>query len=70
MMKFKIGDKVKYNGSNEMLKEWCSSMEVLEVVPSGCPIGNGETNISVEDIYRTQNKNTKMLFRESELAAI
>ncbi len=69
MGKFSIGSIVKYNGENEFLKiHFGSGMTVVDVIPDGCPIGNGEVNKSGQPLYRLQAPSKVMFnFLEDEL---
>jgi len=72
MAKFSIGSIVKYNGENEFLKiHFGSGMKVIDVIPNGIPIGNGEVNSSGQDVYRLEASSGVMFnFLESELSLV
>ena len=67
MAKFKIGSKVSYGGNNETLRDTFKGMEVIDIIPNGINIGNGEINRSGQDIYRCSFGPTMFNFLESEL---
>ena len=70
MSKFPIGVTVQYAGAPE-LKEFFgeTKFKVVDVIPHGMPIGNGEYNNSEQNIYRCQDKEGNMMynFLESEI---
>ena len=70
MAKFPIGSTVKYNGSNEFLRiHFGAGMKVIDVIPNGIPIGNGEVNNSGQDLYRLEAPSGVMFnFLEDELS--
>ena len=55
MAKFPIGSTVKYSGSNNTLRlHFGTGMKVVDVIPDRTPVGNGELNVSRENLYRLQ----------------
>lgn len=73
MAKFIIGQKVGYAGGNKALGlHLRGGLKVIDIIPDGLPIGNGETNRSGENIYRLRNELTGIIYnlQESELEAL
>lgn len=73
MAKFPIGSTVKYSGEVPALQECArfSSMTVVDIIPDGIPIGNGEVNRSGKNVYRLQDLSGTMFnFLESELSLV
>lgn len=72
MSKFKTGDSVEYTGDNSCLKTHFSnnSLTVDGIIHDGEFLGNGEKNVSGEDVYVCLHNDSKVrfVFRESELA--
>lgn len=72
MPKFKLGDSVTYAGANSCLKTHFSSnsLTVDGIIHDGEYIGNGERNISGENMYACLHNDSQVrfLFRESELS--
>ncbi len=72
MSKFKTGDSVEYTGDNSCLKTHFSSnsLTVDGIIHNGEFLGNGEKNITGEDVYVCLHNDSKVrfVFRESELA--
>lgn len=72
MPKFKLGDSVTYAGANSCLKTHFSnnSLTVDGIIHDGEYIGNGEKNISGENMYACLHNDSQVrfLFRESELS--
>ena len=55
MAKFPIGSTVKYSGSNNALRLYFGTgMKVVDVIPDRTSIGNGEINVSGQNLYRLQ----------------
>ena len=55
MAKFPIGSTVKYSGSNNALRlHFSTGMQVVDVIPDRTPVGNGEINVSGQNLYRLQ----------------
>ena len=55
MAKFPIGSTVKYSGSNNALRlHFGAGMKVIDVIPDRTPVGNGEINVSGQNLYRLQ----------------
>ena len=55
MAKFSIGSTVKYSGSNNALRlHFGTGMKVVDVIPYRTPVGNGEINVSGQNLYRLQ----------------
>ena len=55
MAKFPIGSTVKYSGSNNALRlHFGTGMKVVDVIPDRTPVGNGEINVSDQNLYRLQ----------------
>ena len=55
MAKFPIGSTVKYSGSNNALRlHFGTGMKVVDVIPDRTSIGNGEINVSGQNLYRLQ----------------
>ena len=55
MAKFPIGSTVKYSGSNNALRLYFGTgMKVVDVIPDRTPVGNGEINVSGQNLYRLQ----------------
>ena len=53
MAKFPIGSTVTYKGSNTFLKlHFSNGMKVIDVIPDRTPVGNGEINVSGQNLYR------------------
>lgn len=72
MNKFNVGDTVKYNGEIQFLADFFSSMgrtlKVTEVVPDNTAVGNGETNVSGQYLYKVKaNTGTQYIFLENQL---
>lgn len=71
MAKFPIGSTVKYNGSNDFLRlHFGTGLKIIDVIPDGMPIGNGEVNCSGQNLYRLRAPSGVIFnFLESELSA-
>ena len=55
MAKFPIGSTVKYSGSNNALRlHFGTGMKVVDVIPDRTAVGNGEINVSGQNLYRLQ----------------
>lgn len=55
MAKFPIGSTVKYSGSNNALRLYFGTgMKVIDIIPDRTPVGNGEINVSGQNLYRLQ----------------
>lgn len=55
MAKFPIGSTVTYKGSNTFLKlHFSNGMKVIDVIPDRTAVGNGEINVSGQNLYRLQ----------------
>ena len=55
MAKFPIGSTVTYKGSNTFLKlHFSNGMKVVDVIPDRTAVGNGEINVSGQNLYRLQ----------------
>ena len=55
MTKFPIGSTVKYSGSNNTLRlHFGTGMQVIDVIPDRMSVGNGEINVSGQNLYRLQ----------------
>ena len=55
MAKFPIGSTVKYSGRNNALRlHFGTGMKVVDVIPDRTPVGNGEINVSGQNLYRLQ----------------
>ena len=55
MAKFPIGSTVKYSGSNNTLRlHFGTGMQVIDVIPDRTSVGNGEINVSGQNLYRLQ----------------
>lgn len=68
MAKFSINSTVRYNGQNDSLKVHFTNLKVIDIIPDGLPIGNGEVNRSDMTIYRVQAQSGVIFnFLESEL---
>ena len=53
MAKFPIGSTVKYSGDNNYLRlHFSTGLKVIDVIPDGMPVGNGEVNCSGQNLYR------------------
>ena len=51
MAKFPIGSTVKYSGSNNALRlHFGTGMKVVDVIPNRTPVGNGEINVSGQNL--------------------
>ena len=70
MAKFPIGSTVTYKGSNTFLKlHFSNGMKVIDVIPDRTAIGNGEINVSGQNLYRLQAPSGVIFnFREDELS--
>ena len=70
MAKFPIGSTVKYSGSNNALRlHFGTGMKVIDVIPDGMAVGNGEVNCSGQNLYRLQAPSGVMFnFLEAELS--
>ena len=70
MAKFPIGSTVKYSGSNNALRlHFSTGLKVIDVIPDGIPIGNGEVNCSGQNLYRLRAPSGVIFnFLESELS--
>ena len=70
MAKFPIGSTVKYNGSNNALRlHFGTGMKVIDVIPDGIPVGNGEVNCSGQNLYRLRAPSGVIFnFLEDELS--
>ena len=69
MAKFSIGSTVTYCGNNDFLRHHFSiGMTVIDVIPDGKPIGNGEVNNSGQNLYRLRTHSGVIFnFLEDEL---
>lgn len=68
MAKFSINSTVRYNGQNNLFKGHFTNLKVIDIIPDGLPIGNGEVNRSGMTIYRVQAQSGVIFnFLESEL---
>lgn len=70
MSTFAPNSVVTYNGDSFALKAHSAvGFSVVEVIPDGKPIGNGEVNHSGENIIRCKSlySGLSFIFRESEL---
>lgn len=66
----KIGDKVKYVGDIDLLKNQCNEMKIVGIVRDGEQTAYGETNISGKTLYSCSVGKLRMLFFEEELEKI
>lgn len=61
---------VRYCGGNDSLRvHFSAGLSVLDTIPAGLPIGNGEINRSGEDLVRCKSlwSGTTFIFKRSEL---
>lgn len=61
---------VRYCGKNDSLRtHFSAGLSVLDTIPAGLPIGNGEVNRSGEDMVRCKSlySGATFLFKRSEL---
>lgn len=72
MTKFPIGSTVKYSGSNNALRLYFGTgMKVIDAIPARTSIGNGETNVSGQTLYRLQAPSGIIFnFLEDELSLV
>lgn len=75
MGKFTIGQKVRYNGNNNALKDFIGNTEFIveEIHVPGSPTNFGEINCSGKNIYRVYNQKgprQHFIFTEDELTAV
>ena len=72
MEKIHIGDKVAYKNPNSVLGKLMPSGTAENVIPNGMPIGNGEINVSGQDIIvcKPDECKTMLIFRRDELVKI
>ena len=70
MAKFPIGSTVKYSGSNNALRlHFGTGMKVIDVIPDRTLVGNGEINVSGQNLYRLQAPSGAIFnFLEDELS--
>ena len=70
MTKFPIGSTVKYSRSNNALRlHFDTGMKVIDIIPDGIPVGNGEVNCSGQNLYRLRAPSGVIFnFLESELS--
>ena len=72
MAKFPIGSTVKYSGSNNALRlHFSTGMKVIDAIPDRTSIGNGEINVSGQNLYRLQAPSGIIFnFLEDELSLV
>ena len=72
MAKFPIGSTVKYSGSNNALRlHFGTGMQVIDVISDRMPVGNGEINVSGQNLYRLQAPSGIIFnFLEDELSLV
>ena len=72
MAKFPIGSTVKYSGSNNALRlHFDTGMKVIDAIPDRTSIGNGEINVSGQNLYRLQAPSGIIFnFLEDELSLV
>ena len=72
MAKFPIGSTVKYSGSNNALRlHFGTGMKVIGTIPDRTSIGNGEINVSGQNLYRLQAPSGIIFnFLEDELSLV
>lgn len=74
MGKFSVGQKVRYDGNNNALKDFIGKIEFIveEIYVPGSPTNFGEINCSGKNIYRVYSQKARQLFifTEDELAAV
>lgn len=74
MGNFKPGQKVLYNGNNQVIKDFIGKTEFIveEIHVPGSPTNFGERNCSGKNIYRVYNQKARQhfIFTEDELTAV
>ena len=70
MAKFKLDEIVSYCGKNAYLKNYFKDgMMVVDIIPDGFPIGNGEVNKSGQNVYIVIHNGMRFFFKESDLTS-
>lgn len=71
---FKPGQKVRYSGNNNAIKDFIGNIEFIveEIHIPGSPTNFGERNCSGKNIYRVYNQKARQhfIFTEDELTAV
>ncbi len=70
MEKIHIGDRVAYKDPNSAIGKMFPSGTVEDVIPDGLPLGNGERNVSGQDVIICRPEGaakTMLMFIRSEL---